>query len=70
VWTELPLWLPGDDHAGLLRADISRALAAGLTLRPIEDTARDTLAWSRAVPEQRPTLTRDREREILRLQPQ
>ncbi len=65
-WTELPLWLPGEDHAGLLRVDIGRALAAGLTFRPIEATARDTLAWSRAVPEQRPTLTRDREREILR----
>ena len=64
-WTELPLWLPGEDHAGLLRADISRALAAGLTLRPIEDTARDTLGWSRTIPAQRPTLSRDREREIL-----
>jgi 2'-hydroxyisoflavone reductase len=64
-WTELPLWLPGEDHAGMLRADIGRALREGLTLRPIEVTARDTLAWSRTVPAQRPTLTRDRERRIL-----
>jgi nucleoside-diphosphate-sugar epimerase len=64
-WMELPLWLPGADHAGMLRADVSRALAAGLAFRPIEETARDTLAWSLAAGEQRPTLSREREREIL-----
>jgi nucleoside-diphosphate-sugar epimerase len=64
-WMELPLWLPGDDDAGMLRADISRALAAGLTFRPIEETAHDTLAWSLEAGEQRPTLTREKEREIL-----
>jgi 2'-hydroxyisoflavone reductase len=64
-WTELPLWLPDDDYAGMLQADISRALAAGLELRPLEETARDTLAWSREAGEQRPTLTREKERELL-----
>jgi 2'-hydroxyisoflavone reductase len=64
-WTELPLWLPNDDHAGLLQADIHRGLAAGLGFRPLEETARDTLEWSREAGEQRPTLTREREREIL-----
>ena len=64
-WMELPLWLPGDEYAGLLRADISRALAAGLTFRPLEETARNTLAWSREAGEQRPTLSREKEREIL-----
>src|SRR5262249_32760353 len=29
-WTELPLWLPDDDYAGMARADISRAVDAGL----------------------------------------
>jgi len=66
-WMELPLWLPGDEHAGLMRADVSRAVAAGLTFRPLEETARDTLAWSRGADEQRPTLTREKEREILAL---
>jgi 2'-hydroxyisoflavone reductase len=65
AWTELPLWLPGKDYAGMLRADVSRALAAGLTFRPLEETARDTLAWSRKAGEQRPTLARAKEREIL-----
>ncbi len=46
AWMELPLWLPGEEYAGMLAADISRALAAGLTFRPLEETARDTLAWS------------------------
>jgi nucleoside-diphosphate-sugar epimerase len=65
AWMELPLWLPGEEYAGLLRADVSRAVAAGLTFRPLEETARDTLAWSLAAGEQRPTLTREKERELL-----
>lgn len=64
-WMELPLWLPGEEHAGILRADISRALAAGIAFRPLEETARDTLAWSREAGEQRPTLSREKELSIL-----
>ena len=64
-WMELPLWLPGTEADGLMRADISPALAAGLTFRPLEETARDTLSWSREAGEQRPTLSREKEREIL-----
>jgi 2'-hydroxyisoflavone reductase len=64
-WGELPLWLPGPSYEGLLRANIDRALASGLELRPLEETARDTLAWARTAGEQRPTLTREREHELL-----
>jgi 2'-hydroxyisoflavone reductase len=64
-WMELPLWLPGDDSTGMMRADIARALAAGIVFRPLEDTARDTLAWSLEAGEQKPTLSREKEREIL-----
>lgn len=64
-WMELPLWLPGPEYAGLLQADTRRALAAGLTFRPIEKTAVDTLAWAKSAGEQRPTLTRRREQELL-----
>jgi len=64
-WMELPIWIPGKEWAGLQQADISRALAAGLTFRPLEETARDTLAWSLEAGEQRPTLARDKERSIL-----
>lgn len=46
-WMELPLWLPGAE-AGLLQADVSRAVAAGLAFRPLEETVRDTLKWAQA----------------------
>ncbi len=65
AWTELPLWLPGTEHAGMARADISKALAAGLTFRAIEETVVDTLAWDRGVDGERPTLAHEREQEIL-----
>ena len=64
-WMELPLWLPGTESDEMMRVDCSRAVAAGLVFRALEETARDTLAWSREVDEQRPTLAREREREIL-----
>lgn len=64
-WSELPLWIPGTDYDGLLRADVGRALAAGLACRPLEETARDTLAWSLEAGEQRPTLSREKEAELL-----
>jgi 2'-hydroxyisoflavone reductase len=64
-WTELPLWLPGIDYAGMARADISRAVDAGLRFRPVEETVLDTLAWDRSVPGDRPTLAADKEAEIL-----
>jgi 2'-hydroxyisoflavone reductase len=64
-WMELPIWIAGPEFAGLQQADISRALAAGLTFRPLEETARDTLAWSKIAGEQRKTLSREKERSVL-----
>jgi 2'-hydroxyisoflavone reductase len=64
-WSELPLWLPGDDYAGMARADTRRAREAGLTFRPLEDTVVDTLAWDRTVPGDRPTLTPEKEATVL-----
>jgi 2'-hydroxyisoflavone reductase len=61
-WSELPLWLPGDDYAGMAQADTRRAREAGLTFRPLEETVADTLAWDRTVEGDRPTLTREKER--------
>lgn len=43
-YTDLPLWLP-KDSAGFAKVSAARARAAGLAHRPIEETARDTLAW-------------------------
>jgi len=64
-WTELPLWLPGGEYAGMASADIGRAVGAGLRFRPLEETVVDTLAWDRTVPGDRPTLSPEREQEIL-----
>ncbi len=44
----LPLWVPRPDLAGMLAHDPAPSLAAGLRLRPVAETARDTLAWVRA----------------------
>ncbi|MDQ4085924.1 MAG: reductase [Actinomycetota bacterium] len=41
----LPLWLPMPEYAGFMSRDVSATLAAGLAVRPLEDTARDTFDW-------------------------
>ncbi len=48
AWTELPLWIPenDEDSGGLFLGDNKKAIAAGLTYRPILDTIRETLAWA------------------------
>lgn len=45
-WSELPLWLPLSDHAGMMRIDAGPSIALGLRWRSIVDTAIDTLAWA------------------------
>jgi 2'-hydroxyisoflavone reductase len=42
-WMELPMWIQAPDEAGIHEADVSHAVAAGLTSRPLEETVRDTL---------------------------
>ena len=42
-WMELPLWLVDPALACADRVDVRRALEAGLTFRPLEDTVRGTL---------------------------
>jgi 2'-hydroxyisoflavone reductase len=50
-FTELPLWIPGPD-AAFLQMSVAKAVAAGLRFRPLEETARDTLAWAQEAGEQ------------------
>lgn len=73
-WSEMPLWVPEED--GFLAVSIARALATGLTIRPLEATVRDTWDWIRltggpspggatiSVPPP-PTLSREREKDLL-----
>jgi 2'-hydroxyisoflavone reductase len=45
-WSELPGWLPASpDTAGFGRRSNRRAVEAGLKLRSVVESARDTLAW-------------------------
>jgi 2'-hydroxyisoflavone reductase len=46
-WEHLPLWLPSTEReiAGFYKVDCRKAMDAGLTFRPIADTARDTWDW-------------------------
>ncbi|HYN84352.1 MAG TPA: hypothetical protein VER32_03810 [Pyrinomonadaceae bacterium] len=81
-WSELPLWLPEGGEAGerfrhFQRVGVAKALAAGLTFRPLAETIRDTLVWDEsrggakaaegkagvAMPDK--TMTPERERELL-----
>ncbi len=62
----LPLWLPRPEYDGLGSHDPAPSFAAGLVLRSIEDTARDTLAWQRATPDAGSTgMDRAKEAEVL-----
>jgi 2'-hydroxyisoflavone reductase len=47
-WQDLPFWIPAssENGPGLFTIDCRRALAAGLTFRPLAETVRDTLAWA------------------------
>ncbi|MER5732093.1 NAD-dependent epimerase/dehydratase family protein [Streptomyces sp. NPDC002138] len=49
-WTELPVWLPeGELHDYMFGGDVSKALAAGLVCRPIEETVADTWSWLQGI---------------------
>ncbi len=55
-WSDLPVWLPGQgETAGFHRRSNQRALAAGLSFRSLEATARDFLAWWQTQDETRRT---------------
>jgi 2'-hydroxyisoflavone reductase len=67
-WMELPLWLHSPEYAGMLSVDPARAFAAGLTTRPVAESARDTLEWVRSgeAPIEPPAgLDREKEQAVL-----
>jgi 2'-hydroxyisoflavone reductase len=66
-WSDMPVWA-GDN--GISRIDARKAIAKGLRFRPALDTARDTLAWWKTLPEARRAKLRaglapDREQAVL-----
>ncbi len=70
-WSDMPVWVPPrGEEGGLARTSNKRALGAGLTFRPLDLTARDTLAWFESRPAERQAklragLTAEREKEVL-----
>src|SRR5882672_1962151 len=61
----LPLWLPLPDFAGFATRDTTAARNAGLNVRALSETARDTLGWLRTTNGPVVGLTIDEEREVL-----
>lgn len=69
AWSDMPLWVPDTgEYAGFSRVDVSKAIEAGLTFRPLEETVKDTLAWAQTRPldhQWRAGLTAEREAQVL-----
>lgn len=68
AWSDMPVW--AGDELGLSRTKIDKAVAKGLTFRPLAQTSRDTLAWFKSLPAERQSkmragLTAEREKEVL-----
>lgn len=67
AYVEMPLWVP-EEYRAFDAFSADKAIAAGLTYRPIDDTIRATLTWQATRPadyQWRAGLTRERERELL-----
>ncbi len=69
----LPIWVPreGTPYSGYGAVSNAKAIAAGLTFRPLATTVADLLAWYRSLPaerqaETRAGLTREKEAELLK----
>ena len=48
AWTEMPLWMPEEaapHMKGFMLINCDKAVAAGLTYRPLSETIEDTLSW-------------------------
>lgn len=71
-YSGMPVWMPPTPgREGFARFDLSREVAAGLTFRPLADTARDTLAYHHSRPagrkaELRSGISAEKEAEVLR----
>ncbi|HVS31261.1 MAG TPA: NAD-dependent epimerase/dehydratase family protein [Thermoanaerobaculia bacterium] len=70
-WSDMPVWIPpAGDYAGFGSRSNRKAIAAGLTFRPLADTARATLDYHESRPAERKAkmragITPEREAEVL-----
>src|ERR1700742_3952695 len=71
-WSDMPVWIPeSGESAAFAEANGSKALAAGMAIRPVQPTVNDTLAWHLKRPEAERAklqagLTPEREQELLK----
>jgi len=68
AWGDMPVWAGAD--AGFSQIDCKKAIGKGLRFRSAGQTARDTLAWWKTLPEDRRAkmrsgLSPEREKEVL-----
>lgn len=70
---QLPIWVPreGTPYSGYGAVSNARAIAAGLTFRPLATTVADLLAWFRSLPAERQAevragISREKEAEVLK----
>ena len=53
-WSDMPVWIPSrGGEEGFAQINCKKAIAAGLTFRPVAETAKDTVAWFKTLPEDR-----------------
>lgn len=70
-WMHMTNWTPPEgETVGMNQVSVAAAVQAGLTFRPLADTARDTVEWWNSLPEARRAepragLPADREAEVL-----
>lgn len=70
-WGHMTNWTPPEgETVGMNQVSVAAAVQAGLTFRPLADTARDTVEWWNSLPEERRAepragLPADREAEVL-----
>jgi 2'-hydroxyisoflavone reductase len=71
AWSDMPVWFPPKSPMGSMgETSIAKAIAAGLTFRPLAVTARDTIDWFKKLPAERQAamkagLKPDREAQVL-----
>jgi len=71
-WSDMPMWIPPEhpEFSGMFAISGDRALKAGLVHRPVKDTIRDTLAWTKTRPdgyEMKAGISLEREMQLLGL---
>ena len=70
-WSDMPVWVPPvEDGVGMTTTSSAKAIARGLTHRPLADTVKATLEWWATLPPERQAklragITREREASVL-----